>query len=375
MCNLAKAPALPASGCSIACRRNSRGQASMPIAKSVLDTIGKTPLIRLQRASEATGCEILGKAEFLNPGQSVKDRAALWIVRAAERDGLAAARRHDRRGHRGQHRHRPVAGRQGARLPLRHRHPRHAVGREEARPAPRRRRADRGAGRALQEPEQLREAFGPARGAARARRCRAARSGRTSSTTSPTGRRISNRPARRSGSDRRQDRRLRLRRRHRRHARRRRHVPEGAQPEHQDRPCRRARRGALQFLRARRAEGRRLVHHRRHRPGPRHRQPRGRARRYRVGDPGRGIGRARSSSWCDEGLGDGRLDRRERRRRDPHGARARAGPHDRHGALRLRQSLRLEAVQSGIPAIQGSAGAASGWRAAPRSKCPFEEAA
>jgi cysteine synthase A len=47
----------------------------------------KTPLIRLKRASDVTGCTILGKAEFLNPGQSVKDRAALWIVRAAERDG------------------------------------------------------------------------------------------------------------------------------------------------------------------------------------------------------------------------------------------------------------------------------------------------
>jgi cysteine synthase A len=59
----------------------------MPIARSVLDTIGRTPLIRLRHASEATGCEVLGKAEFLNPGQSVKDRAALWIVRAAERNG------------------------------------------------------------------------------------------------------------------------------------------------------------------------------------------------------------------------------------------------------------------------------------------------
>jgi cysteine synthase A len=45
-------------------------------------------LIRLRRASEATGCEILGKAEFLNPGQSVKDRAALYIIRDAERRGL-----------------------------------------------------------------------------------------------------------------------------------------------------------------------------------------------------------------------------------------------------------------------------------------------
>jgi cysteine synthase A len=55
--------------------------------QSVIDVIGNTPLIRLRRASELTGCEILGKAEFLNPGQSVKDRAALWIVRAAEREG------------------------------------------------------------------------------------------------------------------------------------------------------------------------------------------------------------------------------------------------------------------------------------------------
>src|ERR1700729_2757869 len=58
------------------------------IAGSVLDLIGDTPLIRLKAASAATGCEILGKAEFLNPGQSVKDRAALYIIRDAERRGL-----------------------------------------------------------------------------------------------------------------------------------------------------------------------------------------------------------------------------------------------------------------------------------------------
>src|SRR5580693_2756175 len=57
------------------------------IGASVLDLIGDTPLIRLRQASQATGCEILGKAEFLNPGQSVKDRAALWIIRDAERRG------------------------------------------------------------------------------------------------------------------------------------------------------------------------------------------------------------------------------------------------------------------------------------------------
>ena len=54
-----------------------------PIKKDVIAAIGNTPLIRLHHASEATGCEILGKAEFLNPGQSVKDRAALFIIRDA----------------------------------------------------------------------------------------------------------------------------------------------------------------------------------------------------------------------------------------------------------------------------------------------------
>ena len=54
---------------------------------NVIDAIGNTPLIRLKRASEETGCEIYGKAEFLNPGQSVKDRAALAIVQDAEASG------------------------------------------------------------------------------------------------------------------------------------------------------------------------------------------------------------------------------------------------------------------------------------------------
>jgi cysteine synthase A len=56
--------------------------------QDVLTAIGHTPLIRLNRASELTGCEIWGKAEFLNPGQSVKDRAALFIVRDAVERGL-----------------------------------------------------------------------------------------------------------------------------------------------------------------------------------------------------------------------------------------------------------------------------------------------
>lgn len=60
----------------------------MRIASDILATIGNTPLVRLRRASEETGCTILGKAEFLNPGLSVKDRAALSIVLDAEERGL-----------------------------------------------------------------------------------------------------------------------------------------------------------------------------------------------------------------------------------------------------------------------------------------------
>jgi cysteine synthase A len=59
----------------------------MDIRKGFLDSIGNTPLIRLNRLSDATGCEILGKAEFLNPGGSVKDRAALAIIEDAEASG------------------------------------------------------------------------------------------------------------------------------------------------------------------------------------------------------------------------------------------------------------------------------------------------
>lgn len=57
-------------------------------AQNLIQLIGNTPLLRLDAASDATGCEILGKCEFLNPGQSVKDRAALSIIRNAEKSGL-----------------------------------------------------------------------------------------------------------------------------------------------------------------------------------------------------------------------------------------------------------------------------------------------
>jgi len=62
----------------------------MDIKHGFVGTVGNTPLIRLNSFSEATGCEILGKAEFLNPGGSVKDRAALYIIKDAEERGLLA---------------------------------------------------------------------------------------------------------------------------------------------------------------------------------------------------------------------------------------------------------------------------------------------
>jgi cysteine synthase A len=59
----------------------------MTVHDGIIPLVGNTALIRLKGPSEKTGCEILGKCEFMNPGQSVKDRAALWIIRDAERRG------------------------------------------------------------------------------------------------------------------------------------------------------------------------------------------------------------------------------------------------------------------------------------------------
>src|SRR2546430_10448561 len=59
----------------------------MEIRDGFVGSVGNTPLIKLRRASEETGCTILGKAEFLNPGGSVKDRAALFIIKDAEERG------------------------------------------------------------------------------------------------------------------------------------------------------------------------------------------------------------------------------------------------------------------------------------------------
>ena len=59
----------------------------MSYLKGLTGSIGNTPLIKIESLSAKTGCEILGKAEFMNPGGSVKDRAALWMINAAEKSG------------------------------------------------------------------------------------------------------------------------------------------------------------------------------------------------------------------------------------------------------------------------------------------------
>src|SRR5438046_6194003 len=60
---------------------------TMQVQNGIVEAIGNTPLIKLRQVSEATGCTILAKAEFMNPGQSVKDRAALFIIEDAVAKG------------------------------------------------------------------------------------------------------------------------------------------------------------------------------------------------------------------------------------------------------------------------------------------------
>jgi len=94
----------------------------MLVRDGFVGSVGNTPLIRLARVSKETGCEILGKAEFLNPGGSVKDRLPLFIIQDAERHGtLKPAARWSKA--RRQHRHRPRPHLCGARISLRDRDP------------------------------------------------------------------------------------------------------------------------------------------------------------------------------------------------------------------------------------------------------------
>jgi cysteine synthase A len=129
----------------------------MTVRDGFAGAVGNTPLIRLAKLSEETGCEILGKAEFLNPGGSVKDRAALYIVRDAEKRGTLKPGGTVVEG---------TAGNTGiglahicaARgLPLRHRDPRQPVAGEDGSAACARRGGASGAARSPIGPRQLPE--------------------------------------------------------------------------------------------------------------------------------------------------------------------------------------------------------------------------
>ena len=83
---------------------------------NILEAMGNTPLIRLNRVTKDLPAELYIKADYLNPGGSVKDRIAVAMIDEAERKGLVEARRNDRRGNLRQHGRGPGAGRRGARL-------------------------------------------------------------------------------------------------------------------------------------------------------------------------------------------------------------------------------------------------------------------
>ena len=172
----------------------------MQFCDGIVEAIGNTPLIKLKRASAATGCTILGKAEFMNPGQSVKDRAALFIIQDAVKRGALKPGGVIVEG---------TAGNTGIGLAL----VGNALGFRIVIVIPETQSQEkkdtlRLCGAELVEvpavpysnPEQLREALRPPRRAAGEDRDRTARSGPTSSTMSPTGKAMSRRPGRKSGS-------------------------------------------------------------------------------------------------------------------------------------------------------------------------------
>ena len=97
----------------------------MQVKTDLSASIGNTPLIRLQGPSKVTGCEIYGKAEFMNPGQSIKDRAALFMIRDAITSGALETRRYNRRGNSWQHRYWFGTGRGIVRFSNCHRYSRH----------------------------------------------------------------------------------------------------------------------------------------------------------------------------------------------------------------------------------------------------------
>ena len=100
------------------------------VADDISQLVGETPVLQLKKLVPADSADIFVKLEYLNPGGSVKDRAAIGIIRRAEQEGTAAPRGHHRRSHRRQHRHRPRPDRGEPRLQSRPLRPRAILRRE-----------------------------------------------------------------------------------------------------------------------------------------------------------------------------------------------------------------------------------------------------
>ena len=236
----------------------------------IIEAIGNTPLIKLKRASEETGCTILGKAEFMNPGQSVKDRAALFIIRDALNSGSLQPGGTVVEG---------TAGNTGIGFAL----VGNALGLKTVIVIPDTQSDEKKQMLRLTGAELIEVPAVPYKDPNNYVKY----SGRLAeelSRTEPHGAVWANQfdnVANRQGHiettargdlarSRRQGRRLRLRGRHRRHACRRVDGSQGAQPRRRDRACRSDGRRALQLLQARRAQGRGQLDHRGDRPGPHH---------------------------------------------------------------------------------------------------------
>jgi cysteine synthase A len=297
----------------------------MDIKQDVIAAIGNTPLIKLRRASELTGCTILGKAEFMNPGQSVKDRAALFIIRDAIARGELKPGGTIVEG---------TAGNTGIGLTV----VANAMGFRTVIVIPKtqsqeKKDALRQLGAELVEMPAVpyKNPNNYVRNIPAAWPRPWVPSGPTSSTTSPTARPISRPPRRKSGR----------RPMARSMPSSRPSVPAARWPA--SRHGLKARNKNIKialadpmgaalynYYKHGRVEVRRLIHHRGHRPGPHHRQPRGRRHRRSLPDPGRRSRADRLRLAATRRPVHGRLDRRQRRRRHPHGEADGTGPHHRH---------------------------------------------
>ena len=345
----------------------------MPVKPSVVEAIGRTPLIALRRASEATGCRILGKAEFMNPGGSVKDRAALAIIRDAEQRGALRPGGVIVEG---------TAGNTGIGLGL----VASALGYRTVIVIPNTQSQEKKDMLRLMGAELIEVPAVPYSNPNNYVKY-SGRLAETLAKTEPNGAIWANQfdnVANRRG-----------------------HY-ETTGPEIYDALGGRidgfvsavgsggTLAGVGMALKERdrnikialadppgaalysfytegvlKSEG--SLDHRGHRPRPHHRQSRGRAGRRRLSHPRRGGGRDRVRPRRARGAAARRLVRRQHRRRDPARQGTRARPHDRHHPLRFRLALRLKTVQPRIHALEGPARPRHGWSARrPRRRCSFK---